>query len=149
VCPSPTAGTGQWAQLLSNCSRVPARKKMSASSTTTRQALGPTQPPIPGGIQNIPDRHTAHVHPATCNLAHWLTRHGSPTIYKCFALPQMLYRWRHQSRMFCIPPRTMGVGGSFSGVKRPGREAVHSPQCRDEVNQWMKARFQASTFRSR
>jgi hypothetical protein len=48
---------------------------------------------------------TAHVHPATCNLAHWLTRHASPTIYRCFALPQLLYRWQHQSGIFSIPPR--------------------------------------------
>jgi hypothetical protein len=64
-------------------------------------------------IQNIPDWHsknhkphhltrvkTAHVHPATCNLTHWLTRCDSPTVYWCFALPQLLYRWRHQSRIF-------------------------------------------------
>jgi hypothetical protein len=43
---------------------------------------------------------------ATCNLTHWLTRHGSPTIYRCFVLPQLLFRCRHQSRLFCIPPRT-------------------------------------------
>jgi hypothetical protein len=48
---------------------------------------------------------TAHVHTATCNFAHWLTRHGSPTIYRCFALPQLLYRWRHQSGIFWIYPR--------------------------------------------
>jgi hypothetical protein len=46
---------------------------------------------------------TAHVHPTTCKFAHWLTRHGSP-IYWCFALPQLLYRWRHQSPVFCIQP---------------------------------------------
>jgi hypothetical protein len=45
---------------------------------------------------------TAHAHPTTCNLAHWLTRHSHPTIYHCFALPQLLYIWRHQSRIFCI-----------------------------------------------
>jgi hypothetical protein len=56
---------------------------------------------------------TAHVHPATCNLAHWLTRHGSPTIYRCFALPELLYRWRHQSEIFwmlvvyCASPDTL------------------------------------------
>jgi hypothetical protein len=48
---------------------------------------------------------TVHFHPATGNLAHWLTRHGSPTIYRCFALPQLLYRWRHQSGVFWIHPR--------------------------------------------
>jgi hypothetical protein len=47
---------------------------------------------------------TAHVYQAMCNLAHWLTRQGSPTIYRCFALPQLPYRWRHQSRKFWIPP---------------------------------------------
>jgi hypothetical protein len=35
-------------------------------------------------------------------VAHWLTRHGSSTIYRCFALPQLLYRWRHQSGIFWI-----------------------------------------------
>jgi hypothetical protein len=49
---------------------------------------------------------TAHFHPATCNLAHLLTRHGSPTIYQHFAIPQLLYRLRHQSGIFWIPPRT-------------------------------------------
>jgi hypothetical protein len=24
---------------------------------------------------------------------------------RCFALPQLLYRWRYQSGIFCIPPR--------------------------------------------
>jgi hypothetical protein len=32
-----------------------------------------------------------------------LTRHISPTIFRCFALLQLLYRWRHQSRIFWIP----------------------------------------------
>jgi hypothetical protein len=35
-----------------------------------------------------------------CHLAQWLTRHGSPTIYRCFALPYLPYRWRHQYKMF-------------------------------------------------
>jgi hypothetical protein len=48
---------------------------------------------------------TAYVHPATCNLAHWLIRHGSPTIHRWFALPQLLYRWWHESGKFWIPPR--------------------------------------------
>jgi hypothetical protein len=48
---------------------------------------------------------TAHFSPAMCNLAHWLIRHGSPTIHRCFALPQLLYRWRHQSEKIWIPPR--------------------------------------------
>jgi hypothetical protein len=39
---------------------------------------------------------------AMCNLAHWLTRHGSPNICQCFAL--LLYRWRHRSGIFWIPP---------------------------------------------
>jgi len=47
----------------------------------------------------------AHVHPATCNLAHWFIRHGCPTIPRCFTLPQLLYRWRHQSGKFWIPAR--------------------------------------------
>ena len=52
---------------------------------------------------------TAHFHPAMCNLAQWLTRHGSPTIYRCFTLPQLLYRWRHQSGKFWIQPRMAGL----------------------------------------
>ena len=47
---------------------------------------------------------TAHIHPATCNLAHWLTRHGSPTIHRCFALPQLLYRWWHQFGKLWVSP---------------------------------------------
>jgi hypothetical protein len=50
---------------------------------------------------------TAHVHPASCNLAHGLTRYDSPTIYRCFALPQLLYRWRHQSGIFWIISRVL------------------------------------------
>jgi hypothetical protein len=53
-------------------------------------------------------KKTAHVHPATCNLAHWLIRLGSPTVYRCFALPQLLYRRRHQHQLFWIPPRISG-----------------------------------------
>jgi hypothetical protein len=34
-----------------------------------------------------------------------LTRHGSRTIYRRFVLPQLLYRWRHKSGIFWIPPR--------------------------------------------
>jgi hypothetical protein len=52
---------------------------------------------------------TAHIHPATCNLAHWMTRHDSPTIHRCFALPQLLYRWRYQSGKFWIPPRKPNI----------------------------------------
>ena len=47
---------------------------------------------------------TAHVHLATCNLAHWLTRHGSSAIYRCFALPQLLFTWWHQFGIFWIVP---------------------------------------------
>jgi len=28
----------------------------------------------------------------------------TPTIYRCFTLPQLLYRWWHQSQKFWIPP---------------------------------------------
>jgi len=58
-----------------------------------------------GYIHNSKQMHVknAHVHPATCNLAHWPTRHDSLTIYQCF-VPQLLCRWRHQSRKFWIPP---------------------------------------------
>jgi hypothetical protein len=47
---------------------------------------------------------TAHVLPATCNFSHWITRHGSPTIYWCFVLSQLLYRWWHQYGIFWIHP---------------------------------------------
>jgi hypothetical protein len=46
---------------------------------------------------------TAHFHPTMCNLPHCPTTHGSPTIYRCFALQLLLYRWRHQSKIFYIP----------------------------------------------
>jgi hypothetical protein len=35
----------------------------------------------------------------------WHIRHASPTMYRCFALQQLLYRWGHQSEKFWIPPR--------------------------------------------
>jgi len=59
-----------------------------------------------GHVHDSKQRHvkTAHVDQAMCNLAKWLTRHGSPTVYRCFALPQLLYRWQHQSGRFWIPP---------------------------------------------
>jgi len=57
-----------------------------------------------GHVHDYKHVKTPHVHPAICSLAHWLTRHGSPTMYRCFALPQLLYRWRHQSGKFWIPP---------------------------------------------
>jgi hypothetical protein len=47
--------------------------------------------------QNLMLVKTAHLHSATCNLAQWLTIYYSPTIYPCFALPQLLYRRRYQS----------------------------------------------------
>jgi hypothetical protein len=47
---------------------------------------------------------TAQAHPATCNVAHWLIRHVSHTHYRCFALPQLLYRLRQQSGIFWIHP---------------------------------------------
>jgi hypothetical protein len=31
--------------------------------------------------------------------------HSLACWYRCFALSQLLYRWRHQSRIFWIPPR--------------------------------------------
>jgi len=52
---------------------------------------------------------TVHIHLAMCNLAHWLTRHGNPTIYWCFTLPRLLYRWQHQSGKFWIPPPTCEI----------------------------------------
>jgi hypothetical protein len=48
---------------------------------------------------------TACVHPATCSLAHRLTRHGGPTINQCFTLPQLPYGWWYQSGIFWIYPR--------------------------------------------
>jgi hypothetical protein len=40
-------------------------------------------------------------------MAHWLTRHGSPTIYRCLALKQLLYRWRNQSGILWMFPRSL------------------------------------------
>ena len=57
---------------------------------------------------------TVHFHPAVCNLGHWLTRNGSPTTYRCFALAQMLYRWPHQSGKFWIPPRMYSTECRFT-----------------------------------
>ena len=59
----------------------------------------------------------ANVYPATCNLAHWLTRRGSPTIHRCIALPQLLYRWRHRFGKFWIPSRISGNQLPFSMSK--------------------------------
>jgi len=49
---------------------------------------------------------TAHVIRPTWYLARWLAKHGSPTIYWCFTLPQLLYRWWHQYKKFWINPCT-------------------------------------------
>ena len=59
-----------------------------------------------GHVHNSKQMHvkTAHVILPTWNLACWLTKHGSPTLYWCFALPQLLYRWRHQYGKFWINP---------------------------------------------
>jgi len=46
----------------------------------------------------------AHVILPMLNLACWLTKHGSPTIYRCFTLPQLLYRWWHEYGKFWINP---------------------------------------------
>jgi hypothetical protein len=69
----------------------------------------------------------AHVHSATCNLAHWPTRHGSPTIYRCFALPQLLYRWRHQSGIFLTPPRTNQGPSNYTKPKTNYRNSFIVP----------------------
>jgi len=50
---------------------------------------------------------TAHIILPTWNVARWLAKHGSPTIYRCFALPQLLYRWWHQYGKFWINPCTL------------------------------------------
>ena len=47
---------------------------------------------------------TAHIILPTWNLACWLAKHGSPTVYRCFTLPQLLYRWRHQYEKFWLIP---------------------------------------------
>jgi hypothetical protein len=44
--------------------------------------------------------NTAYIHPATCNLAHWFNRNGSPNIYRCFALLKLLCRWQHSPEYF-------------------------------------------------
>jgi hypothetical protein len=73
-----------------------------------------------GCIQNIPDWAVKIIYLTTKRvwklptsiLAHWLIRHGSPTIYQCFALPQLLYRWWHQSGIFWIHPRIYRDGAT-------------------------------------
>jgi len=47
---------------------------------------------------------TAHAILPAGYLARWLAKHGSATIYLCFALPQLLYIWRHQYGKFWINP---------------------------------------------
>jgi hypothetical protein len=34
-------------------------------------------------------------------------KHVSHTVYRCFALPQLLYRWRYQSGIFFMYPRIL------------------------------------------
>jgi hypothetical protein len=51
----------------------------------------------------------------TCNLTHWITRHGSPTTYQCFTLPQLLYRWWHQSGIFWTYP-CIAFGSTYLSV---------------------------------
>jgi hypothetical protein len=43
-----------------------------------------------------------HVHPAACNLIHWLPRYASIIIYSCIMIIQLLYRWQHQYRKLWI-----------------------------------------------
>jgi hypothetical protein len=60
-------------------------------------------------MYTTPNKHVWKL-PASTQLRatwHWLARHGSPTIYRWFALPQLLCRWRHQSGIFCIPLSSM------------------------------------------
>jgi hypothetical protein len=45
------------------------------------------------------------VEPGIHSLSYW---------DRCFALPQLLYRWRHQSEIFWIPPHT-----NFSVTRSP------------------------------
>jgi hypothetical protein len=74
--------------------------------------------------------------PTTCNLAHWLTRHGSPTIYQCFALPQLLYRWQHQSGKFWIPSHISELVEFSAGQKVPDCIWKHSigDRAADEIS---------------
>jgi hypothetical protein len=67
---------------------------------------------------------TSHLHPATCYMVHWLTRHCSPTIYRCFALPQVLCRWRHQFGIFWVHSciwLNVGHFNSFTPVSSTSR----------------------------
>jgi hypothetical protein len=57
---------------------------------------------------NLPTKHGWKLPASTQLRATWHTDSiGSPTIYRCFALPQLLYRWWHHSGIFWIPLRTI------------------------------------------
>jgi hypothetical protein len=80
---------------------------------------------------------TAHLHQATCNLAHWLTGHGSPTIYRRFALPQLLYRLWHQSGI-CrarAMPRPFRSESDFSRPRHSATWARHG-MCGSKTSAW-------------
>jgi hypothetical protein len=55
--------------------------------------------------------------PSYVQLGTLTTRHGSSTIYRCFALPQLQYRWQHQSGKLWIPPVGSWVGLMISSQK--------------------------------
>jgi hypothetical protein len=40
---------------------------------------------------------------------------------RCFTLPQLLYRWRHQSGIFWIPPRASGLHGLLAIDSNQGK----------------------------
>jgi hypothetical protein len=39
------------------------------------------------------------------DILYWLPRYASTVIYRCIPLPQLLYRWKHQSRKLWMPHR--------------------------------------------
>jgi hypothetical protein len=60
------------------------------------------------------------------NVAVELGIHSLAFWDRCFALPQLLYRWRHQSGIFWIPPRMLyfPVCGLWNCMVEPDRPQV-------------------------
>jgi hypothetical protein len=90
-------------------------KRMLSSTNACLITVKDSVAPFPGFAQQL--MHTRcrihreiatgqkHTHPAACNFVHWLPRYANTIIYRCIALLQLLYRWKHQSQKLEIPPR--------------------------------------------
>jgi hypothetical protein len=57
----------------------------------------------PDARLQIKGRKNQHAHPAAWYFVYWLIRYASTIIYRCIALLQLMYRWRHQTRKLWIP----------------------------------------------